>query len=645
MNITSIPDIPKTPSQGDEFGIDKYEKGLKMFLEHTGTPITIALQGEWGSGKTSLMQSLQHDLCEKGSFKGIWINTWEYSLMTDSFATLMNIITKILAEITSVTEKGVVNSKIVNKCKNVLGGLIKTGSSIVGANADSLVDAMFESNKESSVAELRKSIEEAIVKYLESNKQCRGFMFFIDDLDRINPPMAVELLEIMKNLFTLNNCVFVLAIDYDVVIKGLKPKFGELTDKNEREFRSFFDKIIQVPFSMPISKYDTGEFIIGELKNIGYVSTQEASRFGDQYKEVANLTVGNNPRSLKRLLNTVSLVKCICKCGDDQALNNQLANFLNYALIAVQVSYPKIYRMLELQTDFTLWGDVELKKLNVPMLTNQMKEHLKDIGGDKFDEPWEQTLYQVCESDYYLKQRAIYISDLFNLLRTIITSEAKPSEDECVSSIKEQIDKVFELSAVTNREANTHEVFEYNRDNKVKFMSRIYNAIHQELDARFKSIGSIKLRMKKNTGNGGIDATFEGRVHPAVSIFYPSIQDGKLKLTILNKQYWADKKYFKIFEGMTEEECSNHPEVLKLMSEYNNVIKGYENTYPGLYEAYSPKAVNMSGNNLTTYDRTFTIILDNEEAFMEKSQINTICDVVVANVKLHMAWEKLTKFK
>lgn len=641
---TSIPDIPKTPSQSDEFGIDKYEKGLEMFLKHTGTPITIALQGEWGSGKTSLMQSLQHNLCENGSFKGIWINTWEYSLMTDSFATLMSIITKILAEITSVTEKGVVNSKIVNKCKNVLGGLIKTGSSIVGANADSLVDAMFESNKESSVAELRKSIEEAIEKYLESNKQCRGFMFFIDDLDRINPPMAVELLEIMKNLFTLNYCVFVLAIDYDVVIKGLKPKFGEFTDKNEREFRSFFDKIIQVPFSMPISKYDTGNFVIGELKNIGYVSSQEVSRFGDQYKEVANLTVGNNPRSLKRLLNTVSLVKCICNCGDDQALNNQLANFLNYALIAVQVSYPKIYRMLELQTDFTLWGDVELKKLNVPMLTDQMKEHLKVIGDDKFDEPWEQTLYQVCESDYYLKQRAINISDLFNLLRTIITSETQPSEEECATSIiKEQIDKVFELSAVTNREANAHEVFEDN--NKVKFMSRIHNAIRQELEVRFKAIGSIKLRMKRNTGNGGIDATFEGRVHPAVSILSPSIQDGKYKLTILNKEYWADKKYFKIFEGMTEEECCNHPEVLKLMSEYNKVIKRYVNTYPGLYKANSPKAVSMKDNILNTSDRVFTIILDNEESFMEKSQVNTICDVVVANVKLHMAWEKLTKFK
>ena len=35
MNITSIPDIPKTPSQGDEFGIDKYESKSESIDVHT----------------------------------------------------------------------------------------------------------------------------------------------------------------------------------------------------------------------------------------------------------------------------------------------------------------------------------------------------------------------------------------------------------------------------------------------------------------------------------------------------------------------------------------------------------------------------------------------------------------------------------
>ena len=86
----------------------------------------------------------------------------------------------------------------------------------------------------------------------EANK--RGVIVFVDDLDRLNPPVAAEIPELLKNIFCINDCISVLAIDYEVVVKGLEPKFGKLTDKNEREFRSFFDKIIQVPFSLTVEQ-------------------------------------------------------------------------------------------------------------------------------------------------------------------------------------------------------------------------------------------------------------------------------------------------------------------------------------------------------------------------------------------------------
>ena len=58
------------------------------------TPLTIGIQGEWGSGKTSLLNMMREDIedaeVESGSraanYKGIdayriiWINTWEHSL-------------------------------------------------------------------------------------------------------------------------------------------------------------------------------------------------------------------------------------------------------------------------------------------------------------------------------------------------------------------------------------------------------------------------------------------------------------------------------------------------------------------------------------------------------------------------------------
>ena len=53
----SLSDMPLSESVND-FGVEGYVKGLERFIEHAATPLTIALQGEWGSGKTSLMNRL-----------------------------------------------------------------------------------------------------------------------------------------------------------------------------------------------------------------------------------------------------------------------------------------------------------------------------------------------------------------------------------------------------------------------------------------------------------------------------------------------------------------------------------------------------------------------------------------------------------
>ena len=71
-------------------------------------------------------------------------------------------------------------------------------------------------------------------------------VFFVDDLDRIPPSDAVEILEALKNIFDIPHCIFVLAIDYDVVVKGLESKFGPKTEENEREFRSFFVRLCKM---------------------------------------------------------------------------------------------------------------------------------------------------------------------------------------------------------------------------------------------------------------------------------------------------------------------------------------------------------------------------------------------------------------
>ncbi len=464
QKFTSIPDIP-CPEK-DSFGIHPYAKGLVKFIECTATPITIALQGEWGSGKTSLMNTLHGELCgPNGLFLPVWINTWEYALMRDSSSTLIQIISKMVQQTANDNEAK--RKVLFEKVKKIGAVAAKTAITISGGDGGS-IDELF-SNKSSSVGDLRDELQETVnEKVRESGK--RGFIFFIDDLDRINPPTAVELLELLKNIFTLENCVFVLAIDYDVVVKGLKPKFGELTDSNEREFRSFFDKIIQVPFSMPVGNYHVDEFLRDSLLKIGWCSSaqHENKLLMSRISEAAKITVGNNPRSLKRLLNNLSLIKCINEVqdkSDSSFLKEDLSVFLSFALVSMQIAYPKIYNVLNKYPGFTTWNEDVAFQLNLKSLDDSTKKNLASVT--EFDEEWEQLLYRICHTDCYMRNKSLNISMLLNLMRAVIMEGNKENVDE-PGLIADTIRWSMQMSAVTNLEANDHAPVDYHTSSFLK---------------------------------------------------------------------------------------------------------------------------------------------------------------------------------
>jgi hypothetical protein len=95
------------------------------------------------------------------------------------------------------------------------------------------------------------TLVERVVRSSSEHPQNR-FIIFVDDLDRIRPEKAVSLLEVLKNFMEVKNCVFVLACDYEVIRQGVRLKFGI---EDDEKARAFFDKIIQVPFQMPVSQY------------------------------------------------------------------------------------------------------------------------------------------------------------------------------------------------------------------------------------------------------------------------------------------------------------------------------------------------------------------------------------------------------
>lgn len=518
MSKTSLSDLPFIENIND-FGTDRYVNGLIKFIENSSAPLTIALQGEWGSGKTSLMTRLERALCSDpdSHFIGIEINTWEHSMLSSPETTVYKILIHLVHELT----KDDADSK--KTFKNFLRGAgnflyrgaresLKTipgvgGMLAVGLEAANIPTQLPDSTDEAipaSLSDLKKSLDTAVRKSIvEADK--RGVIIFVDDLDRLNPPVAVEILELLKNIFTLDNCIFVLAIDYDVVVKGLKPKFGELTEKNEREFRSFFDKIIQVPFSLPVNNYRPMDFVLKSLVDIGYINGLDKSdtQIRAQYATVVEASVGKNPRSIKRLINTLSLLDCIAQCGyeaENTPEGSADDKLLNFVVVSIQICYPKIYRMLTVNPAFTVWDSSFAQRMGINM-PDAVDKDTKDQDAEVL---WEDVLEAVCDTDTYLRQRRDDISRLLHMIITILAKSNRPAPESLGEKMREILDK----SSVTgiNAEFQTED---FTKEVRQSIMDKLHNNIHNSIRTKQPEIGKernnkSRIKLKRNTGNGGL---------------------------------------------------------------------------------------------------------------------------------------------
>ncbi len=61
-------------SDNDGLGIKKYIEGVTGFINSCSTPMTIAVQGSWGSGKSGIMKMLSDSLGERYAENRIWFN-------------------------------------------------------------------------------------------------------------------------------------------------------------------------------------------------------------------------------------------------------------------------------------------------------------------------------------------------------------------------------------------------------------------------------------------------------------------------------------------------------------------------------------------------------------------------------------------
>lgn len=482
-------------SNNDILETESYARALAKFSIECGTPLTIGIQGEWGSGKTSMLHMMQ-DIIEnevvkcgrstcQGSeaYKIIWVNTWEHSLLKTPEESLISVIEEIINEISLIDGSW----KSAQKAKNALAmlakGAIRVGTSVaLGKEAAEEIGSSL--NGQNSIRSLRISLEESIRNIV--NKEANNierFIIFIDDLDRLDPTVAVMILELLKNIFNIEHCVFVVAIDYQVVVKGLKSKFGEPNENNEWEFRAFFDKIIQLPFMMPVGDYNLENYVENLLEETSYFNKKEMTVLkSSKLSRIVRLTIGTNPRALKRLVNSLSLILIQKKIKDqfstsidkDIAENELVVKQLLIVFVCLQISYPKLYNLIIKSPIFYNWDDELVYRLTDAKISqsedieNALEKVIK-LNEEDFDETWEQSLFRILWSNGWHKNRIIEISKALSIIKDrvlILISSDELKEKLLIEAVK--LTSVTSVISIDDK-ASLEEADEDNKINKIAF--------------------------------------------------------------------------------------------------------------------------------------------------------------------------------
>lgn len=345
VGVTDEPCILCGSSKSDT-GTDLLEIGkdigkLEKFIESCNTPMSIAIQGEWGTGKTTVMKTAERYFEDK-KYTTIYFNTWQYSQFNMQDSLYLSFMTCLIKRLGNSAELTSFMNKVI---KLAVPFLQMAGRWPETLNADLIQEIMHEqSDSFESISKMKMNFEEQVRKHLADNGDKNRIIIFIDDLDRLEPIKAVELLEVIKIFLDVPCCVFVMAVDYDVILRGIRKKLGE--DTPYEKCKEFFDKMIQLPFQMPVENYDM-KGMMNEYLNMP---------FGDGYKDIlsefSGILVKGNPRNFKRIVNAYLFNSIDDRQKQQKSGSERYIDSLVFCAICLQTSIPELYSYLCSNTEW-----------------------------------------------------------------------------------------------------------------------------------------------------------------------------------------------------------------------------------------------------------------------------------------------------
>lgn len=259
---------------------------IGLLRERPDRPVTIGVHGDWGAGKSSVLEMIEGGLSGKDEVLCLKFNGWRFQGFEDAkIALIEGIVTGLIEKRPALTKAaGTVKDVFARinwlKVAKNAGGLALTAftgiptpdqigaivSTLEGVlanpgqvatkeNLSSAIDgvkAILKPSETKNVPEEVEAFRKAFDKLLK-DAGVEQLVVLIDDLDRCLPDTAIETLEAIRLFVFTARTAFVVAADEAMIEYAVRKHFPDLPETTgPRDYaRNYLEKLIQIPFRIP----------------------------------------------------------------------------------------------------------------------------------------------------------------------------------------------------------------------------------------------------------------------------------------------------------------------------------------------------------------------------------------------------------
>ncbi|WP_400768721.1 Qat anti-phage system ATPase QatA [Methylosinus sporium] len=368
---------------------------VKLISEKSENPITIGVHGDWGAGKSSILEMVHQSLSKDERVLCLKFNGWQFQGFEDAKIALIEKVVHGLIEKRSLLTKakGVVEDLLksldwmkVAKKGGKLAASAMTGlpfldiGDIFDTVADKVSSVVQDEDQRTKaldeIKDLKKektenatsthNIPKEISAFRKTFKKLIGaadidrLVVLIDDLDRCLPETAIETLEAVRLFVFLDKTAFVVGADERMIEYAVRRHFPNLPEgaDDQNYARSYLEKLIHVPFRIPaLGDTETGIYVT--LLLLGAALGEDNDKFdrllklgrsalakpweGDGLKEAdLKIVLGERFDELKSILITAEQISPVLSAGT-KGNPRQIKRFLNTLAMRLAVADARGY--------------------------------------------------------------------------------------------------------------------------------------------------------------------------------------------------------------------------------------------------------------------------------------------------------------